>query len=173
MGNNAGARRHCHFKNVCARLLPLASPDTKEKETIELTYFKPPYLVGGPQIWSTSQKVEDPWVKTDRDHSLRKVDVYEPMPEDARYVKEPTVLTGSFWVRVLSSLLPEEGTGADCYPFRSLTTSAMPSVTTSSPPSVSFATSTSSGPTTTTSTINPASSGAGCKAVGTQKSSTA
>lgn len=110
IGTYAAMQRKCHFKNVCVRLLPYANDaqgppnDRMNNETIEMTYFQPPALIGGPRIWSTSQNDGDAWLKTDRDHFLRKVNAYEPMPTDVRYVTEPTVVSGSFWVRFLPPL---------------------------------------------------------------------
>ncbi|BGP20191.1 hypothetical protein JCM10213v2_008326 [Rhodosporidiobolus nylandii] len=97
-GDKASARQ-CHFKNVCVRLLPLdgMKHDTDTNATIELTYHKSPMLRGGPEIWSNWQQPDAPWLMSDRDHYLRKKDVYEPIPSSAKFVKTPTVLMGSFW----------------------------------------------------------------------------
>ncbi|GAA6037485.1 hypothetical protein JCM8097_008211 [Rhodosporidiobolus ruineniae] len=98
-GQQLERQRSCHFKNVCVRLLPIEhlTHDTETNTTVELTYYKSPLLLGGPQVWSTSQGADEPWVMTDRDHFLTKKDVYEEMPSKARFVQEPTVLMGAFW----------------------------------------------------------------------------
>ncbi|GAA6033699.1 hypothetical protein JCM8097_004388 [Rhodosporidiobolus ruineniae] len=91
--------RHCHFKNVCVKLLPIdhLRYDTETNYTVGLTYYKSPLLAGGPEIWSTTQSNEEPWLMTDRDHYLLKTESLEPMPKNRRFVKEPTVIMGSFW----------------------------------------------------------------------------
>ncbi|GAA5879965.1 hypothetical protein JCM8547_008602 [Rhodosporidiobolus lusitaniae] len=92
-------QRSCHFKNVCVRLVPIGAKqyDTDLNATIELTYYKSPMLLGGPQVWSTSQPADAPWLMSDRNHYLSKKDVYEPMPTNVQFVKTPSVLMGSFW----------------------------------------------------------------------------
>ncbi|GAA5972796.1 hypothetical protein JCM11641_003945 [Rhodosporidiobolus odoratus] len=91
--------RQCHFKNVCVRLLPLSEfkHDTDTNTTIELTYYKSPMLKDGPEIWDEPRREAKPWLMTDRDHYLSRREVWEPLPKGARFVKEPTVLMGSFW----------------------------------------------------------------------------
>ncbi|GAA5905305.1 hypothetical protein JCM6882_003740 [Rhodosporidiobolus microsporus] len=98
-GGNSVRERHCRFSNVCVRLLPLDQfqHDSETNTTVELTYYKSPMLLGGPEIWSTTQDEDKPWLMTDRDHFLTKRTVYEAMPRNVRFVEEPTVLMGSFW----------------------------------------------------------------------------
>lgn len=101
----------CHFKNVCLELLDFPvrsnaaedptyvySDEGQPRQSMRMTYHRPPQARNAPLYWSDNFHPKRPWVRVARESYLTPELEFSPIPDDALWAPaEHAILQEAFW----------------------------------------------------------------------------